>query len=66
MKTALTDKKTPHSPSLKLPTAILSNDLGNRQQATGNRQQATGNRQQATGNRQQATGNMQHAIITII
>jgi hypothetical protein len=33
--------------SLKLPKAILSTDLGNRQQATGNRQQATGNRQQA-------------------
>ena len=55
-KTALNGKKTPYSPSLKLPTAILSND---RQQATGNRQQATGNRQQATGNRQQATGNRQ-------
>jgi len=47
--------------SLKLPKAILSTELGNRQQATGNRQQATGNRQQATGNRQQATGNRQQA-----
>jgi uncharacterized protein YjbJ (UPF0337 family) len=54
--TAIIKKETP---SLKLPKAILSNDLGNRQQATGNRQQATGNRQQATGNRQQATGNRQ-------
>jgi hypothetical protein len=30
------------TPSLKLPKAVLSTDLGNRQQATGNRQQATG------------------------
>jgi len=49
-------KKSPRTPSLKSPEAILSTD---RQQATGNRQQATGNRQQATGNRQQATGNRQ-------
>jgi len=51
-KTAILDQKSPQteglkSPSLKLPKAILSTDLGNRQQATGNRQQATGNRQQA-------------------
>ncbi|WP_461253842.1 hypothetical protein [Treponema sp. R8-4-B8] len=51
--------QTAKTPSLKLPSAILSTDPGNRQQATGNRQQATGNRQQATGNRQQATGNRQ-------
>jgi hypothetical protein len=50
-RTAIINNKTP---CLKLPSAILSTDLGNRQQATGNRQQATGNRQQATGNRQQA------------
>jgi hypothetical protein len=31
---ALLGKKSPHSPSLKLPKAILSSDL--RQQATGN------------------------------
>jgi uncharacterized protein YjbJ (UPF0337 family) len=52
--------QNPQNPSLKLLSAILSSDTGNRQQATGNRQQATGNRQQATGNRQQATGNRQH------
>ena len=52
-----TDYRNNQTSSLKLPKAILSTDLGNRQQATGNRQQATGNRQQATGNRQQATGN---------
>jgi hypothetical protein len=39
-KTAFTEKE---NSSLKLPSAILSSDLGNRQQATGNRQQATGN-----------------------
>jgi len=38
-KTALPDKKSPQTPSLKLPKAILSSD--HRQQATGNRQQAT-------------------------
>jgi hypothetical protein len=36
--------KNEQTPSLKLPSAILSTS---RQQATGNRQQATGNRQQA-------------------
>jgi len=46
-KPAQTVTKMPHSPSSKLPKAVLSNDPGNRQQATGNRQQATGNRQQA-------------------
>jgi hypothetical protein len=51
-KAHMNDKKTPHSPSLKLPKAILSSD----------RQQATGNRQQATGNRQQATGNYTHLL----
>jgi len=46
-KAYMNNKKTPHSSSLKTPTAFLSTDPGNRQQATGNRQQATGNRQQA-------------------
>jgi hypothetical protein len=44
--TAILDKKSLQTSSLKLPMAVLSTDR-NRQQATGNRQQATGNRQQA-------------------
>jgi hypothetical protein len=86
-KTALNGKKTPYSPSLKLPkdgmdavcfqfrsfcnaktpslkTAwmrFLSNDPGDRRQATGDRRQATGDRRQATGDRRQATGDRRQA-----
>ncbi|MCL2237554.1 MAG: hypothetical protein FWC05_04760, partial [Treponema sp.] len=58
-KTQILDKKAPHSPSIKLPSAILCIDqpTANSQQPTANSQQPTANSQQPTANSQQPTAN---------